>query len=153
MSLTTRIQELGYSLPEPSAPGGSYASVNIRGNIAYVAIQFPIINGTFYYQGCLGDSLQTHDGHAAMEMCALNVISQIHHKVGFDRVLGLNHMDAYYHATPTWDDGPKVVDGASDVFVNILGDQGRHSRTILGVAHLPRQFCVGITTSFTLKYA
>ncbi len=86
-----------------------------------------------------------------MEICALNVLSQMHEKVGFDRVIGLNHLDAYYQSADGWDDSPKVVNGASDLFQSILEDRGIHSRAIFGVEKLPRNFCVGLTTTFTIK--
>jgi enamine deaminase RidA (YjgF/YER057c/UK114 family) len=138
-------------LPEASTPGGSYASVNIRANIAYVAIQFPIKNGIFLYQGRLGAELTTEEGFKAMELCALNVLAHIHDKVGFENVVGLNHIEAYFQADKNWDDSPKVVNGASDLFVNVLEDKGLHSRAIFGVERLPRNFCVGLTCTFTLK--
>ncbi|OJJ14502.1 hypothetical protein BKI52_42755 [marine bacterium AO1-C] len=138
-------------LPEPSTPGGTYTSVNIRDNIAYVAIQFPIENGEFKFQGRLGKHFSTEEGYQAMQLCTLNVLAQIHKKVGFDNILGLNHLDAYFQAAPDWDDSPQVVNGASDLFVKILEEKGNHSRAIFGVERLPRDFCVGLTCTFTLK--
>lgn len=150
MSLKNKLINLGLELPTLSIPGGSYESVNIRGNIAYVAIQFPISNGNYLFQGKLGGNITTPEGHQAMQLCALNILAQIHHKIGFEQIEGLNHLDAYYRATEEWDEAPKVVDGASELFVNALGAKGKHSRAIFGVAHLPRQFSVGLTASFTL---
>ena len=149
--LREKLSEFGYRLPEVSTPGGSYVSVNVRGNIAYVAIQFPIRNGEFLFQGRLGEELTTEQGYQAMELCALNVLAQIDKKVGMGQVLGLNHLDAYFQAADTWDESPKVVNGASDLFQKILGERGRHTRAIFGVHRLPVNFCVGLTTSFTLR--
>lgn len=138
-------------LPNVSSPGGNYVSVNVRGNIAYIAIQFPILNDKYHYQGRLGNEISTEDGYKAMEMCALNVIAQIEDKIGFDKIVGLNHIDAYFQSYKNWDDSPIVVNGASDIFVKILGEKGRHSRAIFGVESLPRNFSVGLTATFTLK--
>jgi len=138
-------------LPEISTPGGTYASVNIRGNIAYVAIQFPIKNEEYLYQGRLGSDITTDDGVMAMELCALNVLAQMNDKVGFDNIIGLNHIDACFQAAEDWDDSPIVANGASNLFINILGEKGIHSRAIFGVDKLPRNFSVGLTTSFTIK--
>ena len=151
MKLEKKLKELVLKLPEVSTPGGNYVSVNVRGNIAYVAIQFPIVNGNYHYQGRLGDKISTEDGYKAMEMCALNVIAQIEAKVGFENVIGLNHIDAYFLAGKEWDDSPKIVNGASDIFVNVLGEKGTHSRAIFGVDSLPRNFSVGLTATVTLK--
>lgn len=151
MNIIDNIKLAGLQLPELSTPGGSYSSVNIRGAIAYVAIQFPILNEEFLYQGKLGNELSTEDGYEAFKLCALNVIAQIHGKIGFDSVIGLNHMDAYYVANNNWDDAPIAVNGASDLFNQILVEAGTHSRAILGLDNLPRNFCAGIVTSFTIK--
>lgn len=151
MNAIENLSKLKLELPEVSTPGGSYVSVNVRGNIAYVAIQFPIKNGDFFYQGRLGKELSTEDGYKAMEMCALNVLSQIDKKVGFEKVVGLNHMDVYFQAGENWDEAPKVVDGASDLFLKVLGEKGRHSRAIFGAQKLPFNFSVGLTTSFTIQ--
>jgi len=150
MNVFENLAKYKLSLPEPSIPGGSYVSVNIRGNMAFVAIQFPIINGNYLYQGRLGDDVSTEQGYKAMELCALNVLAQINKKIGFDKIIGLNHFDAYFQSGENWDDSPIVVDGASDLFVKVLEDKGRHSRAILGVHKLPRNFCVGLTATFTI---
>lgn len=141
----------GHQLPNASTPGGSYSSVNIRGNIVYIAIQFPILNDEYLYKGRLGEDLDTAEGYKAMELCALNVLAQIDKKVGFENLVGLNHFDAYFQSAADWDEEPKVVNGASDLFVKILEDKGTHSRAIFGVHKLPRNFSVGLTASFTIK--
>lgn len=150
MSIKNKVKKLGLVLPKVSTPGGNYVSVNIRKNIAYVAIQFPIQDNEYLYQGRLGNEISTENGYKAMEICALNVIAQVEEKVGFENILGLNHFDAYFQADENWDDSPKIVDGASNVFVNVLNEKGIHSRAIFGVHSLPRNFSVGVTATFTL---
>lgn len=151
MTPIEKLKELGLALPKVSTPGGSYLSVNVRENIAYIAIQFPIYNEKFLYQGRLGNELSTEDGYKAMQLCALNVLAQVDKKIGFGNIVGLNHIDAYFQSGEDWDDSPKVVNGASDLFVKILGERGDHSRAIFGVHKLPRNFSVGLTTTFTTK--
>lgn len=151
MDLVKKLKELQLNLPSISIPGGSYVSVNVRSSIAYVAIQFPIINQAYFYQGRLGTEISTEDGYKAMQLCALNVLAQVQAKVGFEKVLGLNHIDAYYQSGEEWDEGPNIVNGASDLFLKILGEKGQHSRAIFGVHKLPRNFSVGLTASFTLN--
>ncbi|MGV3540905.1 MAG: RidA family protein [Rufibacter sp.] len=145
-----KLKALGLTLPEVSTPGGNYVSVNLRQNIVYIAIQFPILNEEYLYQGRLGSDLTTEDGYKAMQLCALNVIAQVQGKIGFDKVVGLNHIDAYFQASGSWDESPKVVNGASDLFVEVLGEKGVHSRAIFGVEKLPRNFSVGLTSTFTV---
>lgn len=150
VTLETKLKALGLDLPNLSKPGGNYVPVNIRGNIAYVAIQLPKFNDEMLYRGILGKDLTTEDGYKAMQLCALNVLAHIDHKIGLDNIAGLNHMDAYYRADAAFNDAPKVVDGASDLFVRLLGEKGLHSRAIFGVEKLPRDFCAGITCSWTI---
>ncbi len=151
MKALENLSRLGLFLPEPSIPGGSYVSVNIVGPIAYVAIQFPILNEKYLYQGRLGRDLSTEEGYKAAQLCGLNVLAQIHKHAGFDRIKSLNHVDAYFQSAEGWDDSPLVINGASDLFLHVLEEAGRHTRAILGVERLPRNFCVGLTASFTLK--
>lgn len=151
MNLLNKINALNIDLNSLPKPGGSYVAVNIRGNIAYVAIQFPIKNAQLQYSGRLGDEISTEDGYAAARLCASNIIGQIQKHIGFEKIEGLNHLDIYFQNTENWNAGPKVADGASDLFLEILGDVGRHTRTIVGVHSLSRNSCIAITSSFTLK--
>ena len=150
MTPQANLEKYGYQLPTASTPGGNYVSVNIRAAIAYVAIQFPILNGQYLYRGRLGNEVDTGAGTKAMELCGLNVLAQINEKVGFEKIEGLNHIDVYFQSAENWDDSPIIANGASDLFVKILEDRGTHSRAIFGVHKLPRNFCVGLTASFTL---
>ncbi len=154
MSLEKIVNEnlnaIGLTLHEPPKPGGNYVSVNMVGKIAYVAIQIPKVGDQFLYQGRLGNEFTTEDGYKAAELCAINVLAAINKYVGFDKVYKLNHFDGYYCATEDWDDSPKVINGASDLFIKVLGDAGIHSRAIFGVHRLPKNFAVGITATFTL---
>lgn len=150
MKALDNLSKLGLSLPEASTPGGSYVSVNVVRAVAYVAIQFPILNEAYLYQGRLGKELTTDDGCKAAQLCGLNILAQIHQKVGFENILSLNHLDGYFQSVEDWDESPKVMNGASDLFINVLEEAGRHTRAIFGVERLPRNFSVGITASFTL---
>jgi hypothetical protein len=149
-TIIRNLKQLGIPFGEIPKPGGSYLAVNIRGNHAYVAIQLPIKDEKFYYIGRLGNELTTEDGYEAAKMAATNVLLQINKFVGFDRLEGMNHADIYYQVYKDWDEGPRVADGASDLFLNVLGDKGQHTRAIIGVERLPRGFSVALVTSFTI---
>ena len=147
------LSEVGLTLPDAPKPGGSYVSVNVRGTIAYVAIQFPIQGDTYLFTGKLGKDLSIQDGYDAARLCALNTLAQIDKYIGFEKILGLNHMDLYYQAAEGWDEGPLVANGASELFTHALSSAGIHSRAIVGVHSLPRNFSIGINTSFTLIHS
>ena len=150
MTIQNRLLELGLQLPPTSKPGGNYVSVNIRKDIAYIAIQLPKDGENWIYKGKLGIELTTEDGYKAFQLCALNVLAHIEKSIGIERLIGLNHMDAYFQSDIEWDESPKIVDGASDLFVNVLGEKGLHSRSIFGVDKLPRNFSVGLSCSLTI---
>jgi enamine deaminase RidA (YjgF/YER057c/UK114 family) len=149
-TIIQKLNQLGVSFGAIPKPGGSYVAVNIRGNVAYVAIQLPIKDDKFYYVGRLGGDLTTEDGYQAAKIAATNVLLQLDKFVGYDRLVGMNHADIYYQVHEDWDEGPRVADGASDLFLSVLGDRGLHTRAIIGVERLPRGFSVALVTSFTI---
>lgn len=146
-----KLRSLGVVFGAAPQPGGSYVAVNIRGNIAYVAIQLPIRDNQFFFLGRLGNEVTTEQGYEAAKMAATNVLLQIDKFVGYDRIVGLNHADIYYQVSGTWDEGPRVANGASDLFLQVLGDRGQHTRAIFGVDRLPKNHSIALTTSFTIK--
>lgn len=150
MEILNNINALNIDFDKLPKPGGSYTAVNIRGNIAYVAIQFPIIAGLLQHAGRLGDQISTEEGYEAARICALNIIGQIQKFIGFEKIEGLNHLDIYFQNAENWSEGPAVANGASDLFNNVLGPAGTHTRTIIGVHSLSRNSCIAISSSFTL---
>ena len=147
----TKLQALEIDLDNLPKPGGSYVAVNVRGSIAYVAIQFPIKDNKFFFIGRLGEDVTTEQGYEAARLAAMNVLGQIEKFVGLHNIEGVNHADIYYRATEEWDEGPHVANGASDLFLEVLGEHGKHTRAIFGVHKLPRGFSVALTVSFTIK--
>jgi hypothetical protein len=103
-----------------------------------------------HYRGRLGKELTTQEGYLAAQLCALNVLAQVHRYAGFGRILDLNHIDSYMQTVVGWDEFPKVLDGASHLFLEALGDAGRHSRSLMGVERLPLDAPVALVASFSL---
>ncbi|PKA83132.1 enamine deaminase RidA (YjgF/YER057c/UK114 family) [Ulvibacter sp. MAR_2010_11] len=151
LSIYKAAENKGVLLPVPPMAGGNYNPVQLRGNIGYVAIQFPIQETIFTHQGKLGQEFTTEDGYQAMRLCALNVLAQINEYVTMDRLEGINHITAYYRSAENWDEAPSIVNGASDLFKQILDTKGEHSRSLLGVHALPKNFSVGLTVTFTFQ--
>ncbi len=151
MNVIQNLAERSLSLPPRPKPGGAYDSVRVLGNLAYVAAQFPFRGDEIAYRGRLGRELTTEDGYRAAELCALNVLAQMEHYVGFDSILGLNRFEAYLTTIEGWDEFPQVVDGASHLFLHALGDAGRHARALFGVERLPLDLPIEIIATFTLK--
>lgn len=150
MTLLEKLQELGTNVEERTLPGGSYQSVVIRNTLASVAIQLPIDGNKFLYRGVLGRDITTEEGYRAARLAAINVLKQVNHFIPESRLVGLNHIDVMYQCDVLWDEGPAVANGASDLFLEILGTRGEHTRSIAGVHRLPRNFCVAVVASFTV---
>lgn len=151
MNILDNIDALKIDYDNLPQPGGSYKAVNVRGKIAWVAIQFPFKNGHLQHTGRLGADISTEQGYEAASICARNIIGQIQKHIGFENIEGLNHLDIYFQNTENWSNGPAVANGASDLFNEVLGDAGNHTRTIVGVHSLSRNSCIAITASFTIK--
>lgn len=150
-NLRARLQATGQTLPSPPTPAGAYDAVRVLGGLACVAIQFPVRDGVWEWQGRLGRELTTQQGYEAARLCALNVLAQIEAAVGSERIEGLVRIEAYLQAVDGWDEFPLVVNGASELFLQALGERGRHSRSLCGVERLPRNVPVAIVATFAVR--
>lgn len=151
VDVPARLARHGLVLPIPPPPGGAYEPVRAIGGVAYVAVQFPFVDGKLAYRGRLGRDLSTEDGRRAAELSALNVLAQIDRFIGFERVLGLNRIEAAMLTVDGWDEFPDVLDGASRLFLAALGDAGRHARSLIGVDRLPMDAPIAVTATLTLR--
>jgi enamine deaminase RidA (YjgF/YER057c/UK114 family) len=144
-SAETKLAALGLSLPSAVAPVANYVPYVLSGNELYVSGQVSKAGDGSFLTGKLGDGLSVADGQKASELCALNILAQVKEAVGdLDRIVRVVRLNAYVNSAPDFAEQPQVVNGASNLFVNVLGDKGRHSRTAVGVAALPLGVAVEI---------
>ncbi len=139
-----RLRELGISLPPPRAPLANYVPARRVGNLVYTAGQ---ISGTaeLEFKGKLGAELSVDEGRAAARMCALNCLAALLTVVdSLDSVKQLVRVGAFVNSATGFNQQPAVANGASDLFVEIFGDGGRHARTAVGVNELPAGFSVEV---------
>ncbi|QMV19472.1 RidA family protein [Granulicella sp. 5B5] len=138
----TALEHLGLTLPPPPAPGGNYMSAKTAGNIVYLAgviSQTPdgIITGT------LGLDRNIEEGYAAARSCALLQLAVLESHLGsLEKIRGIITVNGYVNSVPGFADSPKVINGASDLFLAIFGEPGRHVRAAIGVSGLPRHALV-----------
>ena len=126
--IEARLEELGIELPEAAAPAANYVPYVITGNQLWVAGQVPFWNGELKCIGRLGDDFTVEQGQEAARICALNVIAQAKSALGqLDRVRRVVKMGGFVNATPDFTDHPKVVNGASDLMVEVFEEAGRHA--------------------------
>jgi enamine deaminase RidA (YjgF/YER057c/UK114 family) len=145
-----KLAELGISLPTPAAPIANYVGFVRTGNLLMVSGQLCLdADGKLVAKGKLGDGVSVDDGNKAARACAINLLAQIKAAVGdLDRVVRVVRLGGFINSVPSFLDGPKVMNGASDLMVTAFGDRGRHARTTVGVAVLPLDAAVEVEGVF-----
>jgi enamine deaminase RidA (YjgF/YER057c/UK114 family) len=137
-----RIRELGIVLPSPAAPGGNYVFAKTVGSLVYLAGVISA-DASGILSGTAGLNRSIEEGYAAARACALIQLSALQKHLGsLDLVKGIVAVTGYVNSAPGFPDSPKVINGASDLLVEILGDAGRHVRAAIGVSGLPRNALV-----------
>ncbi len=142
MSAETRLIDLGITLPDPPAPGGSYLSAKAAGNLLYLAGVIST-DGAGIITGTAGADRTVADGYAAARACGLTQLAVLKHKLGsLDKVITIVSVNGYVNAVAGFPDSPAVINGASDLLISVFGDAGRHVRAAVGVSALPRNALV-----------
>ena len=134
-----RLAELGIKLPTPAKPVANYVPWVRTGNLVFISGQGPMSEGKLIYTGILGDGVSVEDGVKSARLCAINVIAQLRDAVGgdLDRVKRIVKLVGFVNASPSFTDHPKVINGASDLMVEVFGEKGRHARSAVGSPSLP----------------
>jgi len=147
-----RLAELGIALPEPPAAAGAYRPVVCRGGLGFVSGQFPFRQGTLAYAGRVGVELTPEQGRESAAIAALNTLAQIRAVLGgWQRFGGLCRVEGYVASAADFVKHPAVLDGASELFVRVLGAQlGAHARTAFHAARLPLDAPVELVVTFSL---
>ncbi len=128
-----RLVELGIELPPAAAPLATYVPVRVSGDHAFVAGQVPLEDGRLLVSGRLGADLSIEQGQQAARRCALQGLAALRDALGsLDRVAAIVRLEVFVTSAPGFTDQPKVANGASDVLVEIFGDEGRHARIAVG---------------------
>lgn len=137
-AIEAKLETLGHPLPAASTPAGSYVPVAQSGNLLFVSGQIPMGPNGIEFQGKLGAGMALEDAQAAARLCALNILAQVKAHIGdLDNVSRIVRVGGFVNSTPDFPDHPKVVNGASEFFMAVFGDSGKHARAAVGVANLP----------------
>jgi enamine deaminase RidA (YjgF/YER057c/UK114 family) len=133
-----RLAELGLELPPPPQAIAAYVPVVVHGNLAFIAGQVPMVDGTLLHAGALGDTVSIEDGQEAARQAVLQSLSALRDALGsFDRLQRILKLDVFVASAPSFTEQPKVANGASELLVDVLGEAGRHARAAVGVPSLP----------------
>jgi enamine deaminase RidA (YjgF/YER057c/UK114 family) len=153
LNLKARLKELDIDLPESAPkPGANFLPVKRVGNLLYVSGQVPVRDGVDQYVGKVGRDVTIEEGQAAARLCAVNMLAQVNRAVDgdFSRIAGCVRLGGFVNAAEDFTEHPKVINGASDLMVAVLGDAGRHTRAAVGCISLPRGVAVELEGIFEL---
>ena len=150
-AIDTRLSELGLSLPDSPAPAANYVPYGIVGNLVFVSGQVSM-NADGFVKGVLGDNMSVEDGAAAARLCGLGLLAQAKAACGGDwsKLKRVVKLTGFVNSTKEFGDQPKVVNGCSDLLVDVLGEAGRHSRSAVSAGALPSGVAVEIEGIFEL---
>lgn len=151
-NLPARLSELGLTLPAAPAPAANYVPYVLSGGTLYISGQVSA-DASGRITGRLGEDLSTEQGAAAAQACALSLLAQVGAALNgdFGRLKRVVKLTGFVNSTPEFTEHPKVVNGASDLMVALLGDAGRHARSAVGVAALPLGVAVEVEGIFEVQ--
>ncbi len=148
-----RLNELGINIPKAAAPVANYVGWVKTGNLVFTAGQVPIKDGEFLYKGIVGKDISVEDATAAARLCAINMISQVKDACNgdLDRVKRVVKLVGFVNGVPGFEGQPTVINGASDLMVEVFGDNGKHARSAVGAGSLPLNVSVEIEGIFEIE--
>jgi enamine deaminase RidA (YjgF/YER057c/UK114 family) len=151
-TVRARLDELGLTLHGPHPPHDPLDAVVVHDGVARTSGQLPRIGGVLTCLGRLGDDVTVEEGREAAAVCALNALAVLEVALGsLDRVERVLTVTGYVASAPDFHDQPTVIDGASRVLADVFGEAGRHTRSAIGVAALPRRGAVEIEVTVAVR--
>ncbi len=152
-TIASRLEELGITLPTPAKPAANYIPYTMSGNLVFISGQVPYGPDGIEFQGKVGDTLSKEDGVAAARLCAINILAQLRAALDGDleRVVRCLKLGGFVNAVPDFTEHPAVINGASNLMVEALGDRGRHARFAIGVGSLPMGVATEVDAIFEVR--
>lgn len=149
--IAARLRDLGLVLPPAPSPVANYVPFLVSGNLLFISGQISKAGDGTLIAGRVGDTLSVEDGVGAAKVCALNLLAQAQAALGnLDRISQVVRLTGFVNAGPEFTDHPKIINGASDLMVAVLGDKGRHTRAAVGVSGLPAGAAVEVDAIFSV---
>ena len=151
--IEARLSELGIELPEAAAPAANYIPFVVSGKLIFVSGQITLWNGEIKYKGRVGVDFTVDEGYQAARLCGLNLLAQAKVAAGGDlnNISRVVKLGGFVNSLPDFTDQPEVVNGVSDLMVDVFGDHGKHARFAVSAGTLPRNVAVEVDGIFELK--
>ncbi len=151
-NIESRIKEIGFSLPEAPKPVAAYIPAKKTGNLIFTAGQLPMVNGELISKGLLGQDVEVEEANKAARICTINALAAIKGIIGdLDQIEQIVRVVGYVASVPTFTQQPAVVNGASELLLEIFGENGKHARSAVGMAVLPLNASVEIELTVEVK--
>ncbi len=152
-TIDAKLEELGITLPTPTVPAANYVPFVITGNTVYVSGQLPMVGGELLHVGTVGDDITIEQAQEAARACGLNIIAHVKSACGgdLDRVTQCLKVGGFVNAIPGFTQQPAVINGTSDLMVEVFGDAGRHARFAVGAGSLPFGVSVEVDAVFEIS--
>jgi enamine deaminase RidA (YjgF/YER057c/UK114 family) len=145
VNIEAKLNELKLSLPDAPKPVAAYIPAKQTGNLVFTAGQLPMVNGELISKGLLGQDVEIDEANRAARICTLNALAAIKGVIGdLDRIKQIVRVVGYVASVPTFTQQPAVVNGASELLLEIFGENGKHARSAVGMAVLPLNASVEI---------
>lgn len=151
--IAERLKQLGIELPTPVQPLANYVAYRWSGSLLFISGQIPLQNDALPYLGKVGVDLSIEQGQAAARLCAINILAQVNAALNgnLDLVDACLKLGGFVNCAPDFSAQPTVINGASDLMVDVFGDKGRHARAAVGSNALPRNVAVEIDAIFQCR--
>lgn len=137
MSLRTKLAELGLEIPTAAKPVAAYVPATRTGNLIFTAGQLPLVDGQMVRTGKVGLDVDAEEAKKLAEICALNCLAAVETILPAEKIVKIVRVVGYVNGAPGFSNQPAVVNGASELFVELWGEAGKHARSAIGVAELP----------------
>jgi enamine deaminase RidA (YjgF/YER057c/UK114 family) len=153
MKIEDRLVDLSIELPAPTEPAGNYLPFVATGNLIFLSGQVPIEDGVRKFIGKLGREISVADGQKAAALCALHLLAKLKIACGgdLDRVVRCVKVVGFVNSMPEFCEQPMVINGASDFFISVFGEAGRHARSAVGMGSLPSGVAVEVEAVFEIS--
>lgn len=150
--IEARLKELGIVLPDATAPAANYIPYVVSGKLVFISGQITLLNGKIEFIGRIGDEFTIDEGYQAARLCGLNLLTQAKAAAGgdLDNIKRVVKLGGFVNAIPGFTNQPEVINGASDLMVEVLGENGKHARAAVSAGALPRNVAVEIDGIFEL---
>src|SRR5947209_7485485 len=152
MEVEARLHAMGLVLPRVNKPIANFVQWVLADRFLYLSGAVPLYNGEFLFPGKVGAELSIEDGYKAARYCTLNHLAMVKEALGdLDRIERVVRLEGFVNVAPGFKDMPKVVNGASDLWVELYGERGRHTRIALGISEITRDIPVETVVTILVK--